>query len=824
MKDLFRHPMNFFWWLIRPLFLWVVSRISPENPREVLELNAEQPVLYVLPKRSLIDLLVLYHHCRKEGLPRPRVAIRDLKNGNHCSWIYLTKPGIFLSRFIFRPSRPLMQVVELLEKNPEQEIQLVPVSILWGKDPGKDESSLLKLFFTDDENAGMLQKFFIVMAHGRNNYVHFGKPVSMRRLVDEKAPTDQKARKLRRILRVHFRRQRSTILGHRLYFRENVIRRLVNSAPVQFAIKQELRRKRHSSRWLENRARKFAQEISADITYSVVTMFRILLSRLWNRVYDGVEIDNLEVVKDLADKDYEIVYVPNHRSHFDYLLINYTIYESGLPPPHTAAGINLNFWPVGGLLRRGGAFFLRRTFKGDRLYRAVFTEYLHFLLVQGYPVAFFPEGGRSRIGKLLQPKTGMLSMVLHSFLRDSMRPVALVPIYIGYDKVVELNSYFKELSGESKRKESFTQLLSARRILKSYLGKAYMGFGQPILLDHFLDKTHPDWRHETLNASRAPDFVTSVSRKLATEVQIRINNAAIVSPVSLFSLGLLSVPQRAMPEEELLTFVSQIITLQKELPHFPGIILPEGDPRDLLKAVERLGSVKRFRHVGGDVIYLNEMDGILMSYYRNSVLYLFALPSLVARYFTFHEEIPETRLTEGCTGMYPFLKEEFFLRWEEHEVAGVLGELVGVMISMGLLHRSDGLLRRPETGSPEFGVLQNLGQVLGLTIERYAIVTALLAKNAKKGYVYRKDFQTQCEKMAQRLAILSGVQNPVSDEKGLFSNHIRLLQGKGLVNMEEHDRLVVHPGIEALAEGSAVFLSPVVNHSISRITSVNVNT
>lgn len=113
---------------------------------------------------------------------------------------------------------------------------------------------------------------------------------------------------------------------------------------------------------------------------------------LWNKLYQGIDVQNADRVRKLALDGHEIVYVPCHRSHIDYLLLSYVLYHQGLVPPHIAAGINLNFWPVGGMFRRGGAFFIRRTFKGNRLYSTIFREYLAELFHRGYSVEYFIEG------------------------------------------------------------------------------------------------------------------------------------------------------------------------------------------------------------------------------------------------------------------------------------------------------------------------------------------------------------------------------------------------------------------------------------------------
>ncbi len=133
--------------------------------------------------------------------------------------------------------------------------------------------------------------------------------------------------------------------------------------------------------------------------------------------------------------------------------------------PHIAAGINLNIPVVGRLLRKGGAFFIRRSFAGNALYTVVFMKYLAAIMARGHSLEYFIEGGRSRTGRLLHPKTGMLSMTVRSFLRDPVRPVVFVPVYFGYERIVEANTYISELSGAPKKKESWWDLLTSFRVL-----------------------------------------------------------------------------------------------------------------------------------------------------------------------------------------------------------------------------------------------------------------------------------------------------------------------------------------------------------------------
>jgi glycerol-3-phosphate O-acyltransferase len=184
----------------------------------------------------------------------------------------------------------------------------------------------------------------------------------------------------------------------------------------------------------------------------------------------------------------------------DYLLLSYLIFNRGLMVPHIAAGANLNLPLVGLVLRRSGAFFLRRKIKGEPLYAAVFLEYVHLMIDRGFPIEYFIEGGRSRSGRMLTPKAGILAMTVQSFVRSRARPLVFIPVYIGYEKLMEGNSYVDELQGRPKQSESLAGLLGAARLLQRNFGKVHVNFGPPLALAEFLDMHHPVWRDESVDA------------------------------------------------------------------------------------------------------------------------------------------------------------------------------------------------------------------------------------------------------------------------------------------------------------------------------------
>jgi len=287
--------------------------------------------------------------------------------------------------------------------------------------------------------------------NGRNLLLLFGDALPLQPSLAETRGMPRGPRRLWRQLRAQLRNQRVATVGPDLSHRRTIVAQVLRTRSVRRAVRGEMQEQGIGRRDALKKARHYAFEIAANYSHWFVTLMYGVLSWLWNRLYDGVELANFSSLESVAEGS-EVVYVPCHRSHMDYLLLSYVVYHKGFAVPHIAAGINLNMPVVGSFLRRGGAFFLRRSFGGNALYSAVFTKYLGLMMARGHSIEYFIEGGRSRTGRLLKPKGGMLSMTVRSYLRDPRRPVVFVPVYFGYQRLVEGRTYIGELSGGLRRR------------------------------------------------------------------------------------------------------------------------------------------------------------------------------------------------------------------------------------------------------------------------------------------------------------------------------------------------------------------------------------
>ncbi|WP_148253494.1 glycerol-3-phosphate 1-O-acyltransferase PlsB [Aidingimonas lacisalsi] len=617
--------------LRRLLAAWVKPRrIEPATHK--LSLDPHAMTFYVLPSPALSDALLLDSLCRRHGLP-PARHVHDLNTRRADTCFALTH------RSRRQPSHApvLDDMIHHLSVHPQSRIQLVPVSIFWGRAPGKRFGLWHTLAADSWQLAGRLRRSLSILVNRQRVEIHFGNPLILRELIDER-PADIIARRAARLLRVHFRRTRIRLLGPDLSHRRTLIEGVINSPAVSQAIEEVAVAQGHSRTRISRRAMRYGREIASHMSYPVLRFLDQLLRRLWTRLYDGVNVQGLDRVKALAG-DHTLVYVPCHRSHIDYLLLSYVLFQEGLMPPHIAAGRNLDMPIVGPLLRRGGAFFMRRSFKNNRLYSAVFNEYLHRLLLRGHPLEYFIEGGRSRGGHMLPPRPGMLAMTLRSHARSagSGRRLAFVPVYIGYERILENNSYLQELQGGKKRRESPIALLRVLRRLRQPFGNVAVNVGAPLELDTFLDNHVPRWRQPA--SLYRPDWTREAVPRLGDELARRINAAAALNPVNMVALVLLATDHCAIERRSLLKQLHLLIDLQRQASAGTLATLPSGTPAEWLEQVAELGFIRLPQstdaadeaRIGAD-----SRQAVLLDWYRHNVLHRFILASLIA--FELHRQ------------------------------------------------------------------------------------------------------------------------------------------------------------------------------------------
>ncbi len=802
--------------LRRMLHWWVRTTEVPDDPAE-LGLDPERPVFYIFEAHALTSLLVLEELARKNGWPLPTSVFETPELCLPRNYGALKRyRGVFFRRLQKRRhSETLKKLVNAAHDQNLGDVQILPVSVLIGRAPDSEESIFKILFSENWDVGGRLKRFLSTVFNGRATFVHYGQPITLARLLEDGQDASRDLRRLSRVLRVHFKRVRTAAIGPDRSHRRTLVERILRAEAVKLAIEAKARRDDISQEKARAIARKYAWEIAADYSYSFVRIADLLLTWFWNRIYRGIRVRHFSSFREQAP-EHEVIYVPCHRSHIDYMLLSYILYHRGFVPPHIAAGVNLNMPLIGPLLRRGGAFFLRRTFRSQPLYAAVFSEYVGQNISRGIALEYFIEGTRSRTGRLLPPKAGMLTMTIRSYVRNPRRPIMFQPVYIGYERLAEGNAYISELSGHAKKPESLSDLRNVVNILRKNYGEVHVSFGKPVMLNRLLNRHHPSWAQDAAENGDKPAWLPPIVEDLAQQLMVNINAAAHVNPVNLLACALLATRKQAMDEKDLMT----LLDLYKKLlgsGYADRVTVTECSPAEIIDYGLEIGVIERRHHRLGDIIQTDRDNAVLLTYFRNNISHLLALPSWLACCFINSQRVRKVRIRRLSEAIYPFLKRELFLPWDPEALPDVLQEQTEALIETGLLRNAGDSLQRAPGGSNQAWYLRLLGNAQLQTFERYYITIAVLAKNGS-GKLSRNQLEQLCMLTAQRISILHEFDAPEFSDKTLFRQFIDALQSLDVLGRTESGNLTFDQRLERFATDAKLILGKELRHGIIQVT------
>jgi glycerol-3-phosphate O-acyltransferase len=560
----------------------------------VRDVAARGSVVYVLRNLNFIDFLALDYLTKRYDLPQirfvndlglwilnplgkgwlnallpqrftPREELEDaLARGGSAALFLKRPPGVFDAVATGRTSSvrgrtegdELVRTLFGLQARDQRPIFLVPQVFVWSRFPDTHGTEPFDFLLGPREwpsPARTIAQFFYNYRHVE---LKLGEPLDLRAFLADANGLSESTlvRRLTYAVLRRLERERRSVIGPAEKAPERVRQEIVRSPRLRGVV-EDLIDERNTRYDLEIRAHEMLRELQATPDRVTIKGLEVLFDRVFQRIYAGVEWEKSDIDRlRHAARDGALVLLPSHKSHVDYLILSYVFNQQNLPLPLIAAGDNLNFFPVGGVFRRGGAFFIRRSFRGDRLYAAVVDAYVRRLLRDGYPIELFLEGGRSRTGKLIPPKFGLLSMVVDAALAVPERPTLFVPVSIGYEQVIESKSYELELSGAEKAKEDAAGLLKSRDLLRHRYGRISMQVGQILTLAEITAElgVRPD-------APLVPAKRRALVTRLGNRVMDEINRVTAVTPGSLTALVLLTHRQRGLTHEELLTRAARLL-------------------------------------------------------------------------------------------------------------------------------------------------------------------------------------------------------------------------------------------------------------------------
>ena len=853
--------------------------VKPKLLGELPEFDADDHILtfYVLQDYSRSNSILIDLQTQEHKLPPALVGVKDNTHNidENAAIIFLHHPNARDDQV----SPRLLRLISAILQYPDLQVRLIPVSILWGRAPEK-EDSLFKLLMSDNwQDPSITKQLFNIGVMGRDTFVQFHPLQDLRAVIynslqgddadasistsfDSHSNTDiscdlsanlsvdlttaslnsaleqplpsyalvastdanrELARAMQQQLDIYLDKQRASMLGPDLSDKRNLVDKLIYSPAIRHAIENEANETGISTTEARSIAKGYANEMVNDYSYPVIRIFDRFLTWLWTQLYDGVEVHHFERVRELA-ADYEIIYVPSHRSHIDYLLLSYVIYKRGLSIPYIAAGDNLDVPVLGPFLRGAVAFFIRRSFLGNALYTAVLREYMHTLITRNTPIEYFVEGGRSRSGRLLPPKLGMVAMTVHSQLRKTNKPVVFIPTYIGYERIMEGATYIGELKGKQKESESLIGLLKVSRKIERIFGTVHLSFGAPLHLTDFLTKF--DVPADSLPADRTDtpldDKASAMVDNIGVKIMQHINKAAVINPISLLSLVLLSAPKAALDEAICREQIALYQSIARQQPYDKDTVITDMQPQQIINYGIKLKLIERTPHILGDIIQIIDRQAALLSYFRNNILHVFILQSFLAALVARNGRIKRRRLDDIVAQLYPFLQSELFLYYPAHGLQEVLDKKIDNLIAHDLIvELGNGILGTPEANSSSYQQLTVLATPVEHSLERYFMTLALLAQQGS-GNLTAEEVIDLCHLLGQRLSVLYADDIPDFFDRSLFISFVNALSRLNYIQTDpETGVLTFDQRINNIAHHAKYVLSTDMMQTLQQVASLN---
>lgn len=832
---------------IDALWVWIAKlvfvRFEFDLPVEALrQSNENGRVIFALTRGGIMEWLILTSWCRSQGFGAILVANRKRillfsKPKYFFQILFRTRKyaDLFLDeaetgpRLLFCPSSERKQpfVPTAFERifsdiysgaasrGKPAWFTLFPVLILWRKHVRGEARRLSEYLFGLSSSPNVVGKVWYLFRRRKDSTVRALPPFSPSSIKeahdDEDDPEAMRiAKQVRRRILILNNQEMRVALGPRYHSPHSVKETLMRDPDIQRLIDEIAKSENVDRRKVMSRAYRNFTEIVSSYSFRFVEVMYVFLEYLFNKVFEGVVVreEELQALREVA-KTKPVVLVPCHRSHLDYLVIPYVLFLQDIITPHIAAGINLAFWPAGYFLRMGGAFFIRRSFRGDALYSLCLKKYVEHLVKNRYLIMFFIEGTRSRSGKMLAPAYGMLKMTLEAYARKQCDDIALVPVSLCYDEVPEQGSYTKELAGGQKTKESAKELIKSREVLRRKYGKVYVRLAQPIYARQVYKAASETGMDDTL-----------MLQKTAFHLCKSINDVTPITPKSLVSSILLAHVMDSITLEDML----RLSLMLAKYVMWSGLPLSVDLDPSFRRAVEQ--TIRQLQKSGVVNVsegvprgfYCENRKRILLDFYKNNAIHCLVTPSILLLAF-FHAlesaasdppgEFRET-VFHSALRLRNILKFEFFFNPTPlflDELDRNMGFFFGKEGERGAADLVGALQKHFENWDDVSVYLRLLGELL----ESYLTVVRFV-KESQPGAVEKKALVQKILKYAEAKSVQGGISFPESVSTQNYTNALLLLENLKIVSVtKDGDKSMVklEPGdgdLETLSSELTTFL------------------
>ncbi|MFH1079487.1 MAG: 1-acyl-sn-glycerol-3-phosphate acyltransferase [Pseudomonadota bacterium] len=815
------------------LLSWLVKKVLSGvnlDDRYVESLNKLADtgvVVYALKQKSQLNSLIIRELSARKGIPRPVYS----HNCNMIFWQPFSKAfktiQTFVSHLVFNRTilsasknnylknvvqqrqhaiihlggaefiedayadGALMQLLEA-QKELGVPIYLVPQLITYGRRREKENESLINILFGQSDHTSALQRIITFLRYANKAVVIPAEAVDLSQFMRENNDLypGEMVQRLRGELVDRIDEEKTAMVGPALKSREELIgMTLKDEGLIRFMENMAAGGKMGYPRILKE-TRKYLHEITSDYNEMYIEIWDRVLTWMWNNIYDGVVVDQEGMVKIRnISKKMPFVIIPCHRSHIDYLLLSYVLYKNNIQMPFVAAGTNLSFFPLGYIFRKSGAFFMRRSFKGNPLYAEVFAKYLKVLLREGLPLEFFIEGGRSRTGKMIMPKYGLLSMIIQAYQEGACEDLALIPVYIGYDRVIEEKAYLKELGGAPKVREKTTDLIRSSKVLRKRYGRVYVNIGEPMQMKSYLGALDKKFEEMMLDERQ------SLYRRIGYETVVKISNVSVVTPYALIAAGLLSHDRRGMSHNDLMNVLNTFYDYlaHRQIPLAETLSNRRKAIRDALDLLEqgdlisRVGTEEEEEDEFEEIVYSLEDDKRMnLEYYKNNILNYFLPISFVATSILSNNNdmVPLTQIIED----YRFFKKIFHREFIFDQTKDDLDEVNEVL---AYLH-NQGMIIGEERSEQAWVEVKGRGRThlqpfAGLVsnyIESYWVAIRGVS-SLRKGPLQKKDLMKKIRGLGAKMYQKGEIRRSEALSQSNFESALRIFQESSILMVIE---------------------------------------
>lgn len=492
--------------------------------------------------------------------------------------------------------------------------------------------------------------------------------------------------------------------------------------------------------------------------------------------------EQLESLRELMKK-HPVALLWTHKSHVDGSAVIATLHENGFPMLHSFGGANMAFAGVGYSGRRSGIIFIRRSFADDNCYKFALRQYLGYLMEKRSPFSWAFEGTRSRIGKLMPPRLGLLKYLVESAAATGTEGLRLVPVSLSYDLISDVDDYAAEESGSQKTQENFSWFMSYLKRLRSPMGRIYMNFGEAVAVD----------------APKALRNEDNDLYRLAFQVAVNANRVTPMTMPALVCMALIGALPRALTMQQLSDQVLALAAWAEQRDIALTSSYSEVDRKQLESVMElmvRRGVIKRHNNGLETMLGLNEQNHSAAAYYRNTAVHFFVNKAIVElalmRVAVSQREDKQALLYEEARWIRNLLKHEFYFLPTDQFEQEIKTEIDKVDPSWETAITAD-------SESPVPRILANTGPlVVHATlldiIEAYLIMAKVLEKNISEESKTKAEWVAMALKFGQQAFLQRLISSNASIGRQVLDNAYRWLEGEGLApatqeNLEQLSKL-----------------------------------